>query len=465
MENDILDSLEDLGYSGPLLEEDKFNVALEQGPRSPDYTQLVSWLTESIRLFCGVEEQVNAITSCPYKVLSDGPVNNDNNKNEWAGEVLFCSFLDIIKKVFLTKSKYLSQKCIHKNLLPKEQCVNRKQKLMNTFDHFLIKYDFLTTELASVKMLSVTKPASLKVVDPSAKPSDDAESDTAKHLKMMLIALGFPKPPANITTFQLFSKVESKVKEIVTKDPSQIGKPLLKVRLSDKQWEQVLRINDSLLKEYQLRREMLLKRLDQKQDKIAEIYQPLRKALTAKCNVGVGRILSARDDLTRIEKTSSGEGRVKCALNKVPDRGGRAWEHEPPPPEMPAFQKRGRGGGHGGRGGKVQGGWGDSSGGNVGGQWSQGGGGHRGGGQGYNPSYNQGGGGYSQSYQGGGGGRGGGHHGGGGYQGGGGGYNQGYQQGGGGYNQGGYQDYNQDRRGGGRGGSARGRGRGGRGGR
>ncbi|KAJ8308322.1 hypothetical protein KUTeg_013196 [Tegillarca granosa] len=317
MENDILDSLEDLGYSGPLLEEDKFNVALEQGPRSPDYTQLVSWLTESIRLFCGVEEQVNAITSCPYKVLSDGPVSQRLNTRE-----------------------------------------SRLQLL-----------DFLTTELASVKMLSVTKPASLKVVDPSAKPSDDAESDTAKHLKMMLIALGFPKPPANITTFQLFSKVESK----------------------------------------------------QKQDKIAEIYQPLRKALTAKCNVGVGRILSARDG--------------------------------------------GRGGGHGGRGGKVQGGWGDSSGGNVGGQWSQGGGGHRGGGQGYNPSYNQGGGGYSQSYQGGGGGRGGGHHGGGGYQGGGGGYNQGYQQGGGGYNQGGYQDYNQDRRGGGRGGSARGRGRGGRGGR
>lgn len=340
MENDILDSLEDLGYSGPLLEEDKFNVALEQGPRSPDYTQLVSWLTESIRLFCGVEEQVNAITNpddsgnfmlelsgfmreygCPYKVLSDGPVSQRLNTRE-----------------------------------------SRLQLL-----------DFLTTELASVKMLSVTKPASLKVVDPSAKPSDDAESDTAKHLKMMLIALGFPKPPANITTFQLFSKVESKVKEIVTKDPSQIGKPLLKVRLSDKQWEQVLRINDSLLKEYQLRREMLLKRLDvtiqsflwsdtakQKQDKIAEIYQPLRKALTAKCNVGVGRILSARDDLTRIEKTSSGEGRVKCALNKVlipkvPDRGGRAWEHEPPPPEMPAFQKRdasqpqsGRGGGRGG---------------------------------------------------------------------------------------------------------------------
>lgn len=31
----------------------------------------------------------------------------------------------------------------------------------------------------------------------------------------MLIALGFPKPPANINSFQLFSKVETKVKKNV----------------------------------------------------------------------------------------------------------------------------------------------------------------------------------------------------------------------------------------------------------
>ena len=41
------------------------------------------------------------------------------------------------------------------------------------------------------------------------------ESDTAKHMKLMLIALGFPKPPANINGFQLFSKVEAKVGEII----------------------------------------------------------------------------------------------------------------------------------------------------------------------------------------------------------------------------------------------------------
>lgn len=31
----------------------------------------------------------------------------------------------------------------------------------------------------------------------------------------------------------------------------------------------------------------------------------------------------------------------QCLISlQVPDRGGRVWEQEPPPPEMPSFQKR-----------------------------------------------------------------------------------------------------------------------------
>ena len=41
-----------------------------------------------------------------------------------------------------------------------------------------------------------------------------AESEIAKYMKQMLIALGFPKPPEGITPFQLFTKVESKVSMI-----------------------------------------------------------------------------------------------------------------------------------------------------------------------------------------------------------------------------------------------------------
>ena len=52
-------------------------------------------------------------------------------------------------------------------------------------------------------------------------------------------------------------------------------------------------------------------------------------------------------DLLNIEKTSGGKSRekTKCDLNRVlighvPDRGGRAYEHDVPPPDMPSFQQR-----------------------------------------------------------------------------------------------------------------------------
>ena len=48
----------------------------------------------------------------------------------------------------------------------------------------------------------------------------------------------------------------------MSKYPDQIGKPLLKTRLSDKQWEHILFVNNVLSDEYRVRREMLLKRLD-----------------------------------------------------------------------------------------------------------------------------------------------------------------------------------------------------------
>lgn len=56
--------------------------------------------------------------------------------------------------------------------------------------------------------------------------------------------------------------LSSQIKEVVGKHPDQIGKPLLKARLSDKQWDNIHRINISLADEYKTRREMLLKRLD-----------------------------------------------------------------------------------------------------------------------------------------------------------------------------------------------------------
>lgn len=334
MENDVLDSLEDLGYSGPLLDGGALSEALEAGSKSVAYTELVEWLVSQLSSFCGIDEKVHAI---------QGPGDAEGFLMELSG------FL----REFSCPYDNLAQGPIEGRLASKQSCVQL--------------LDYLLTELASVKMVASKRPGVLasmsktQSVEPMAEPS---ESDTAKHLREMLMTLKFSKPPPNITGFQLFSKIESKTKELMSKHPNQIGKPLLKTRLSEKQWAHILDINDVLNEEYKVRREMLLKRLDvtiqsfkwsdkakSNDNQIAAVYQPIRRLLNSKTNVGVPEILSARDDLTRLQKVTSGEARErsKCAINKVligkvPDRGGRAWELEPPPPEMPSFMKRDAGG-------------------------------------------------------------------------------------------------------------------------
>lgn len=382
MEADILDVLEDLGYPVDQLEEGSFDKALEEGQRSPEFTHVVSWLTVKLQEFLDLIEHVNPITD---------PDDSDT----------FMLELSAFLREIGCPLSALTVGTIDDRLGTKEL----RLQLLN----------YLTMELASVMMLAVNKPIVL-ISNNIETPTTNYESDVASCMKSMLIALGFSKPPANITPQQLFSKLEAKIKEMIMKHPNQLGRSMLKSRLSDKQWAHLLSINESLDKEYQTRREMLIKRMDvtvqsfmwsdrakQKEKQIRNFYESPSKKLTARTNIGIPQILAARDSLLRIQKTSSGEARerTKCAINKVrigqvPDRGGRAWEHEPPPPEMPAFQQRnsgqsggggGRGGGGGGfqsdrgggrGGGRVQSNWNDQkqpSQNMGGGQWNQGGGG------------------------------------------------------------------------------------------
>ena len=91
-------------------------------------------------------------------------------------------------------------------------------------------------------------------------------------------------------------------------------------------------------------------------------------ASSAFTNISVADVLAARQDLTIINKVSSvppaTRGLVKAdnygqltkvKIGRVPDRGGRPSEQEPPPPEMPSWQQR-SGPQHGARGGSSQGG-------------------------------------------------------------------------------------------------------------
>ncbi|XP_029449738.1 protein FAM98A [Rhinatrema bivittatum] len=494
MESDILESLEDLGYKGPLLEDGALIHSASGGAASPEFTKLCAWLVSELKLFCKLEENVQATNS---------PSEAEGFQLEVSGLLaeMNCPYTS------------LTSGDVTKRLLVKRNC--------------LLLLTYLISELEAARMLCVNNPPK-SIQAGGGGGSSSKGSEVFQELKGICISLGMSKPPATITMLQFFSGIEKKLKEVLSKvPPNHVGKPLLSKQLGPSHWEKIEAINQAIANEYEVRRKMLVKRLDvtvqsfgwsdrakSRSDKLGLVYQPKRAALANKSVISVAHLLAARQDLSKILRTSSGSIREKttCAVNKVlmgrvPDRGGRPNEIEPPPPEMPPWQKRqdgpqqqgggrgggrggyeqsyggrggydqgggrgghdqggGRGGGRGGydyggrgRGNKVQGGWTDSGGGSYqdGGYRDAGfqtGGYHGGGGGGGGSSYQSGGGG---GYQGGG------------YQGGNYGGYQASSYSGSGYQSSGYQQDNRYQDGGhhsDRGGGGRGRGgRGGRGGR
>nr|CAD7201876.1 unnamed protein product [Timema douglasi] len=319
MENDILDALEDIGYAGPMLEEGGLEKALEGGPKSVEYTALVEWLSKELKFLCKMEEHVNAIVS---------PEDSS-------------SFL-------LEVSSFLKELgCGYSCLLE-----GHMSERLHTRQNRVLLLDFLLTELEAARMVLVNKPELNKTMELQLN-----ESSTASDLKNMLIALKFPKPPANITPGLLFGKVETKVetevslsvelaqrvrlditpgllfgkvetkmKEVLSKaSPELIGKPLFTGVLSEKQWHQLEELHKEMQQEYRLRREMLIKRIDwservrNQQDEIAAMFLSKRKALAIEPDVDLSDLLAAREDLAIIEKTSNASVRrnTQSSVNKV----------------------------------------------------------------------------------------------------------------------------------------------------
>lgn len=140
------------------------------------------------------------------------------------------------------------------------------------------------------------------------------------------------------------------------------------------------KLQKDLDSEYDLRRKMLITRLEvtiqsfqwsdaaKKQGSmIAECYACKRDELDLILHrnkaTDIIELLAARNDLLHLEKTSSANVRKntqtdlqKHIIGMVPDRGGRANEHQIPAPEMPAWQKSRSQGGQGGQGGGNRGG-------------------------------------------------------------------------------------------------------------
>lgn len=392
----LLDDLRNVGYEGPFLETNYASTAITGGAQSGEFQDVVIYLTDEIRVLGKLDEKISRSEDASTFVL------------ELSGflKELTCPYAALT-------SGHVSDR-------------------LQTHESKIILLDYLLNELMAMKMIDALKPKEKSNVITLF------ESPTAAALKDISITLGLGKPPNNIPPKVLFEKINVRLDETIrTAGEKRLSTPLFSPakNLSNEQWNRLDKLQKDLDTEYDLRRKMLLTRLDVtiqsfkwstrvkgKEGQMSERYAEKRKLLdslqTGGRDTDLAALLGARETLAIIEKTSSASVRrntkskiQRHIIGRVPDRGGRAYEHNPPPLEMPSWQTQRATGGGGGGGGGGRGGFGGGRGGQRGG----GAVGYQGGHQqqgGYQPQ--------QQNYQGGGGG---------------GGYNQGHQgnQGGGGY--------------------------------
>ncbi|CAI5780818.1 Uncharacterized protein PODLI_1B008386 [Podarcis lilfordi] len=201
----------------------------------------------------------------------------------------------------------------------------------------------------------------------SPPEKEDRSGEAVNELQLICQALGMSDLDPGCPVHQAMADIEAKISEVLSSLPPEHQQmaPLLKATLTSEEWGALEGIRDLLCTEYQCRRRMMATRLDvtvesfhwserakDRSEAMSEAFKPLRQSLLEESHVTLPHLLAAREDFSRIVKTSSGASRNKtsCAVNKVlmvgdvPDRGGRPNEIEPP---MPTWEKRREGGGGG----------------------------------------------------------------------------------------------------------------------
>ncbi|XP_054855008.1 protein FAM98C isoform X2 [Eublepharis macularius] len=217
---------------------------------------------------------------------------------------------------------------------------------------------FLSSELLAARLQARKRPRSPE--------QENRSREAVCELQHICQALGMPEVDPDCPIPQLMADIKSKISGLLSTMPPEQMAPLLKTPLASEEWKTVEKIHGALRAEYQCRKCMMITRFDvtlesfhwserakDRSKAMAKAFKPLRQSLQEDSQVTLAHLLAARDDLSRIIKTSSGTSRDKtsCAINKVlmtggvPDRGGRPNEIEPP---MPMWEKRREGGGGGG---------------------------------------------------------------------------------------------------------------------
>ncbi|XP_063168024.1 protein FAM98C [Candoia aspera] len=303
-----------------------FVQVAETGVSSPQFMTLCSWLVSELRTLCQLEEDVSP---------TQGPEDAETFQIEISGLLseLHCPYPS------LTTGDVLAR--------------------LSTRDNCLQLLYFLSSELLAARLQAWKRVQSAK--------QTDKNSEALQEFHHIGQALGLPEPGPASSVGQVMDDIGSQISEVISAQPPEHQRmaPLLKAPLTSEQWKALEDIHEVLRVEYQCRRRVMLTRFDvtvasfhwseRAKDRslaMSEAFQPLRQTLPEDSQISLAHLLAAREDFSRIVKTSSGSLRNKtsCAINKVlmtgsiPDRGGRPNEIEPP---MPTWEKRREGGGGG----------------------------------------------------------------------------------------------------------------------
>ncbi|XP_053340715.1 protein FAM98C [Clarias gariepinus] len=223
--------------------------------------------------------------------------------------------------------------------------------------------EFLVSELQAVCMLKYREcnPGDTEPLSESGKEQRPRESnpdtqdktelddkEVMKELTKLFQALDMD-PASQLS--DVCSQVESRIASL---PEGKVQEPLLKTNLNSTQWSELNQINRSLCKDYDCRRQMMIKRFHVTLQSFAwgergkersalmstvpQFASPLLES-----SVSVALLLAAREDQSCILPVTAGPSTSihKVLMGSVPDRGGRPGEIEPP---MPMFTRRSEGG-------------------------------------------------------------------------------------------------------------------------
>lgn len=169
-----------------------------------------------------------------------------------------------------------------------------------------------------------------------------------KHLAELFQTLG-------LETASQMSDACAEVESRLTSLPEgELPEALLNTSLNSEQWKKINDINRALCKDYECRRQMMIKRFyvtlqsfawgERAMERSAVLSSMPPFLPSPESSVSIAMLLATREDESRIRPVKAGPSTAvhKVRMGSVPDRGGRPGEIEPP---MPSFTGRSEGGG------------------------------------------------------------------------------------------------------------------------